>query len=238
MKFTAIDFETANASMLSACSIGVVEFEDNIPIHETITLIRPPEECGKFNWYNVRIHGITASMVKNAPTFDQVWQRIHPSIENQLIVCHNAAFDTVVLCRLLEYYHIPVPEFDYVCTVKLSQKLWPEMENHKLDTVCNDLNINLNHHEALSDARACGLIFAEALKDQHCTQLSELLEAAEMRMGHVSPQGRQSCSTAEEIRRKIISDKKKQESRRRYYARRHIPSATRYPAQEKGVKSS
>lgn len=238
MKFTAIDFETANASMLSACSIGVVEFEDNIPIHETITLIRPPEECGKFNWYNVRIHGITAPMVKHAPTFDQVWQRIHPSIENQLIVCHNAAFDTVVLCRLLEYYRIPVPEFDYVCTVKLSQKLWPEMENHKLDTVCNDLNINLNHHEALSDARACGLIFAEALKDQHCTQLSELLEAAEMRIGHVSPQGRQSCSTAEEIRRKIISDKKKQESRRRYYARRHIPSAATYPAQEKGVKSS
>ena len=67
MKFTAIDFETANASMLSACSIGVVEFEDNVPVRETITLIRPPEECGKFNWYNVRIHGIKASMVKDAP---------------------------------------------------------------------------------------------------------------------------------------------------------------------------
>ena len=53
MKFTAIDFETANASMLSACSIGVVEFEDNVPVKETITLIRPPEEYGKFNWYNV-----------------------------------------------------------------------------------------------------------------------------------------------------------------------------------------
>ncbi|MDO5784866.1 MAG: 3'-5' exonuclease [Eubacteriales bacterium] len=238
MKFTAIDFETANASMLSACSIGVVEFEDNIPIRETITLIRPPEGYDKFNWYNVRIHGITASMVKNAPTFDEVWQMIHHSIENQLVVCHNAAFDTVVLCRLLEYYHIPIPEFDYICTVKVSQKLWPEMENHKLDTVCNDLNIKLNHHEALSDARACGLIFAEALKDQHCTQLSELLEAVGMRIGHVSPQGRQSCSTAEEIRRKIISDKKKQESRRKYYARRHIPSAAGYSAQEKGVKPS
>ena len=96
MKFTAIDFETANASMLSACSIGVVEFEDNVPVKETITLIRPPEEYGKFNWYNVRIHGIKKNMVKDAPTFDQVWERIHSSIENQLIVCHNAAFDTAV----------------------------------------------------------------------------------------------------------------------------------------------
>lgn len=236
MKFTAIDFETANASMLSACSIGVVEFENNIPVHETITLIRPPKECNKFNWYNIRIHGITAPMVKNAPTFDQVWEEIRHSIENQLVVCHNAAFDTVVLCRLLEYYHIPIPDFDYICTVKLSQKLWPEMENHKLDTVCGDLNIKLNHHEALSDARACGLIFAEALREQQCTQLPELLETVEIRIGHVSAQGRQSCSTAEEIRRKIISDKKKQEDRRKYYARRHVPSAAGYTTQEKGVK--
>ena len=234
MKFTALDFETANASMLSACSIGIVEFEDAVPVSETITYIRPPEEYGSFNWYNVRIHGITAAMVADAPTFDQVWERIHASIENQLIVCHNAAFDTVVLCRLLEYYHIPIPEFDYICTVKLSQKLWPDMLNHKLDTVCDELHIRLNHHEALSDARACGLIFTEALKSQRCTQLSELLEIAGMRMGHISPKGRQSCSTAEEIRRKIISEKKKQESRRKYYARRHAQPAG-HSAQQKGV---
>ena len=231
MKFTAIDFETANASMLSACSIGVVEFEDNVPVKETITLIRPPEEYGKFNWYNVRIHGIKKNMVKDAPTFDQVWERIHSSIENQLIVCHNAAFDTAVLYKLLEYYGIPVPNFDYVCTVKISQLLWPEMQNHKLDTVCSDLDIRLNHHEALSDARACGLIFAQALKSQHCFQTEDLMDALEMRIGHVSQAGRQSCSTSAEIRKKIQSEKKKQESRRRYYAKRRLTA-------EKGAKHS
>lgn len=234
MKFTAIDFETANASMLSACSIGIVEFEDGVPVRETYTLIRPPEEYGKFNWYNVRIHGIKATMVKDAPTFDKVWEQIRDSIDGQLIVCHNAAFDTVVLCRLLEYYGIAIPTFHYVCTVKISQLLWPEMENHKLDTVCNDLNIVLNHHEALSDARACGLIFAEALKSQHCIDTADLLDALEMRVGHVSPKGRQSCSTSEEVRRKMISDKKKQASRRKYFARRHSAADTK----EKGEKPS
>ena len=220
MKFTAIDFETANASMLSACSIGIVEFEDGIPVRETYTLIRPPEEFGKFNWYNVRIHGIKANMVKDAPTFDEVWKQIHDSIDGQLIVCHNAVFDTVVLCRLLEYYGIAMPTFQYICTVKISQLLWPEMENHKLDTVCHDLHIVLNHHEALSDARACGLIFAEALKTRHCLHTSDLMEALKMRAGQVSPRGRQSCSTSEEVRRKFISDQKKQASRRKYFARR------------------
>lgn len=221
MRYTAIDFETANSSMLSACSLGVVVFEDGVPIAEHITFIKPPEQFGKFNWYNVRIHGIKPAMVKDAPTFDQVWAKIHQYIEGQLIVCHNAAFDTVVLCKLLEYYGIEIPEFDYVCTVKLSQQLWPEMENHKLDTVCNDLNIVLNHHEALSDARACGYIFGKAMFSQHCSCAEDLLDALEIRKGHVSKAGKQSCSTSEEIRKKIISDKKKQESRRRYLARHH-----------------
>ena len=237
MKFTAIDFETANASMLSACSIGAVVFEDGIPVREMYTLIRPPEEYGKFNWYNVRIHGIRASMVQDAPTFDQVWELLAGDIENQLVVCHNAAFDTVVLCRLLEYYGIGVPTFDYLCTVKMSQRLWPEMENHKLDTVCDELDISLNHHEALSDARACGMILAEALRSQHCSNVSDLLEALEMRAGHISPQGRVSCSTSEEIRRKILSEKKKQESRRRYFARRQAAKAGS-AALEKGEKLS
>lgn len=238
MRYTAIDFETANSSMLSACSIGVVVFEDGVPVHETITLIRPPEQYGKFNWYNVRIHGIKAAMVKDAPTFDQLWPEIREYIENQLIVCHNAVFDTSVLCRLLEYYGIAIPKFQYVCTVKISQELWPEMENHKLDTVCHDLGISLNHHEALSDARACGLIFAAAWKEQHCTQLSDLLDALEMRAGSVSAEGRQSCSTSQEIRRKMISNKKKQENRRKYFAHRRSAQADDKAAQQKGAKPS
>ena len=147
--------------------------------------------------------------------------------------CHRCGelADTAVLCKLLEYYGIPVPNFDYVCTVKISQLLWPEMQNHKLDTVCSDLDIRLNHHEALSDARACGLIFAQALKSQHCFQTEDLMDALEMRIGHVSQAGRQSCSTSAEIRKKIQSEKKKQESRRRYYAKRRLTA-------EKGAKHS
>lgn len=178
-------------------------------------------------------------MVEDAPTFDQIWPDIRDDVENKLIICHNAAFDTVVLCRLLEYYGIPLPEFDYICTVKVSQQLWPDMENHKLDTVCCDLGIVLNHHEALSDARACGLIFAAALEKQHCEELPDFLEKLGMRAGHLSPEGRQSCSTSDEIRRKILSDKKKQESRRKYFARHHVSSAhTGNEEKQKGAKPS
>lgn len=220
MKYVAIDFETANSSPLSACSIGVAVFEKNKPVREYVHLIRPPKEYGKFHWYNTKIHGIKPSMVEKEPTFDELWPSLRQDIAGSLIVCHNAMFDTAVLCKLMEYYQIPVPEFTYVCTVKISQKIWPEMENHKLDTVSEDLHIRLDHHEALSDARACGLILAHALEELHCDTIEDLAEQIGMRIGKVTAKERISCSTAEEIRRKIESQKKKESSRKRYYAYR------------------
>jgi DNA polymerase-3 subunit epsilon len=218
MRYVAIDFETANSSPLSACSIGVVVFEENQPVREYVHLIRPPKEYGKFHWYNVRIHGIKPAMVAKMPTFDELWPELQKDIEGSLIVCHNAMFDTAVLCKLMEYYHIPMPSFTYVCTVKISQKIWPEMPNHKLDTVSEQLHIGLDHHEALSDARACGMILACALEKLHCDTAEDLAEQIGMRIGTVTENEKVSCSTAEEIHRKIESQKKKEHSRKRYYA--------------------
>lgn len=217
MRYTAIDFETANSSPLSACSIGVVVFEDGVPIRESIHLIHPPEEFGKFNWYNVRIHGIKSAMVADQPTFAEVWNEIQSDIADTLIVCHNAMFDTAVLCKLLTYYQIPLPDFLYVCTVKISQKVWPDMENHKLDTVSEALQIELDHHEALSDARACGFILARAMQQLRCMEIDELADAIGMRIGKISDSEHISCSTAEEIQQKIESQKRKEIRRLRYY---------------------
>nr|HPR82028.1 exonuclease domain-containing protein [Enterococcus sp.] len=42
---------------------------------------------------------------------------------------------------------------------KTSRKLYPEIANHKLNTMCKLLDIPLNnHHDALEDSRACANI--------------------------------------------------------------------------------
>ena len=41
MEFTAIDFETANASRDSACAIGLVTVKDGVIVDEYYHLIRP-----------------------------------------------------------------------------------------------------------------------------------------------------------------------------------------------------
>jgi DNA polymerase-3 subunit epsilon len=51
MRFTAIDFETANADRGSACAVGLVVVEDGQIVSRTSQLIRP-EPC-RFDPFNV-----------------------------------------------------------------------------------------------------------------------------------------------------------------------------------------
>ena len=67
MRYLALDFETGNASPLSACALGASVFEDNQLVDEKISLIRPQECVGRFHWGNVRVNHIKEKMVADAP---------------------------------------------------------------------------------------------------------------------------------------------------------------------------
>ena len=217
MNYTAIDFETGNAYYTSACSIGVSVFENNQPVRQYVRLIRPPDEVGAFHWYNVKIHGIRRAQVLGEPTFAQLWPLLRPDFENRILVCHNAMFDTAVLRKCLEFYGIPLPCCRYICTVKVAQKLWPDLENHKLDTVSAFLGIALNHHEAGSDAHAAGLILQSALRETGCTSVEALAERLDIRLGEIRTDGCTACSSAQKkpARTRCGPDTSKRLSKRR-----------------------
>ena len=60
LDFTAIDFETANSSAASACSVGLVKVRDGRVVDRAGWLIRPPLGHDEFHEWNTRIHGIRA----------------------------------------------------------------------------------------------------------------------------------------------------------------------------------
>lgn len=202
MRYVALDFETGNASPLSACSLGICVFDGEKLVHESVSLLRPPDCAGKFHWGNIRINHIKEAMVVDAPTFDTFWNSVSHWVEGSMIVCHNAMFDTAVLCANLSHYQLKMPECRYLCTVKVSQRVWPDMVNHKLDTVSAALGIDLNHHEASSDARAAGLILQAALRETESKDADELAEKIGMRLGRISAMGKTPCSIDKEIKRK------------------------------------
>jgi DNA polymerase-3 subunit epsilon len=148
--FTAIDFETAHGKRYSICQVGLVRVENGLINNELSILVQPPNNF-YWNWFT-DIHGITPAITANEPTFDKVWHLLEPFIKNQQVVAHNGfCFDFPVLAQTLEYYGLQVPEYEKHCTYKLFRD--------NLASLCQKYNISLNHHEALSDARACGELF-------------------------------------------------------------------------------
>lgn len=157
MNFAAMDFETANAKRASACSLALVIVRNNQVTHEFYSLINPETD---FSWRNINVHGIHKQDVANAPTFPELWDHIAPLFTaNKLVVSHNASFDNSVLKRTLERYDLLLPHYLTLDTLKTSKQFYPQMVNHKLNTVCDELHIELeHHHNALDDSVACANI--------------------------------------------------------------------------------
>lgn len=180
MNFVAIDFETATSARNSACSVAVVEVKDGVVCDSYYTLIKPPGM--KFTPFNITIHGIRPEMVKNERTFPEVWDELAERLENKLVVAHNAPFDMSVLKYSLLENHLALPRFQHCCTVKIARKVWPQLVNHKLDTVGRYLNYDFHHHHALDDAKACAAIPLQAAKELGAESLPELMHKLGLRI--------------------------------------------------------
>lgn len=175
MDFTAIDFETATERSNSACSVAIVEVRDGKIAQSYSTLIRPPRL--KFSPFNIQIHGITPEMVEHERGFAGIWPELRPFLENRIVLAHNAPFDMGVLKSSLLANHIELPSFLQCCTVRISRKAWPDLPNHKLNTVSDFLHVNFRHHDALEDARACAAIPLAAAKLVGADSVEELAKA-------------------------------------------------------------
>lgn len=173
MDYVAIDFETANSSFTSACAIGLVGVENAKVIFEKYYLINPEME---FSLYNVSIHHITENDVKNSPNFKELWKEISKYFKG-IVIAHNAMFDLNVLKSLIEKYDLDIPNIKIACTLKISQKLWKEvLPNCKLNTISSYLEVEHNHHNALSDAYVCYKIIERAKRVTLSDDISMVME--------------------------------------------------------------
>ncbi|NEW81270.1 MAG: exonuclease [Mariniphaga sp.] len=148
--FTAIDFETAQGKRFSICQVGLVRVVNGKIDDEVNLLVQPPDN---YYWSNfIDIHGITPKMTAFAPTFDKIWNKIEHHISGQNVVAHNGfCFDFPCISHTLSYYNIEPPDFIGHDTYKIYRS--------NLASLCQIHKIPLNHHDALSDARACASLF-------------------------------------------------------------------------------
>lgn len=152
--FVALDFETADNGPDSACALGLAKVQQNAIVDTRYFLIRPPRPRVLFTW----VHGITWQDVKDCPTFAQVWPEISAFLQDtHYLVAHNAAFDRRVLEACCQAAHLPPPAQPFICTLQESRRSIP-LPSHKLNVICDHLNIHFTHHHAAHDAAAAAKI--------------------------------------------------------------------------------
>lgn len=151
-RYIVFDTETPNSRNDSICSIGISVVEDGKIVEERYDLVDPE---ARFDVFNVELHGICPDMVRFEKNFPVLWQEIEPLMSSGVLVAHNAPFDLGVLSKLFRRYGIERTSDPYACTVQMGRKCIPEATNHKLNTLCQLLDISLDHHNAASDAHAC-----------------------------------------------------------------------------------
>lgn len=173
--FVALDVETANAELASICQVGFAEIREGRVRDAGAWFVQLPEGM-EFDPNNVRIHGIDQGMIADAPGIAEVWNKLQPRLQSLPAVAHNADFDTQALRSALDQAGVAVPDVTFFCSVQISRKMWPHLENHKLGSVAAYLNIPLQHHEAASDAMAAGQIVVEACRKAGVSCLYELAD--------------------------------------------------------------
>lgn len=180
MRFVAVDVETANPNMGSICQIGMVLFEDGHEVRGESVLVDPR------TWFdptNVGIHGIDEDTVKGARTFDQLHGWLCEWTTDQIVVCHTH-FDRVAFQQACEGRTLPALSCTWLDSARVTRRTWPQFaqRGYGLANVARHCGVTFQHHDALEDARAAGLILLKAMEHTGHT-LEEWLTRVKRSMG-------------------------------------------------------
>jgi len=185
LDFTAIDFETANSSSASACSVGLVKVRGGTVIDTASWLIKPPPGHDAFLEWNVRIHGIHAEDVLDAPGWVEQFADLVAFADGDAFVAHNAGFDMGVIRGACAATGIPCPSHDYLCSLQVARKTYA-LDSYRLPVAAMAAGYEgFHHHDALADAEACAAIIVHAASRHGADSIVELAAAAPARLGHI-----------------------------------------------------
>ena len=149
--FAILDVETTggkfNKEKITEISIFVY---DGIKIIDKFeTLVNPEKDIQPFVQ---RLTGISSDLVKDAPKFKEISEKIFEITKDKIIVAHNVDFDYRIIKNEFQNINIKYRR-DSLCTVDLSKLIFPNLKSYKLTNLLSNFGIvNENPHRANSDA--------------------------------------------------------------------------------------
>ncbi|MDA3833226.1 MAG: 3'-5' exonuclease [Spirochaetales bacterium] len=163
-QYVALDVETTGFSPKNGdrvIEIGAVAIENQSIIAKFSSLIDVDK---RIPWQVQQVHGITNEMLEGEPKPDVVWSEFYKFIAGSILVAHNASFDIRFLTHEFALLGMSLNN-QSLCTLKMSRNLYPNLPNHKLETVSRYLLgescRQMQMHRALDDAKLAGMIWLE-----------------------------------------------------------------------------
>lgn len=173
--FAVVDTETTGLSKTARIvELGVVvlnsQFEE---VSRWGTLVNPGCRIP-----NSKVHGITADMVRDAPTFRQVCGELFGVLDGRILLAHNANFDAGMLvneCNRLagdeEFF------FPFVDTISLAKQL--TKGPYRLEALAKKCGVhNPNAHAAVDDAATTAAVMRQLMGSKVYQASRKLREGA------------------------------------------------------------
>ncbi|MEK7218692.1 MAG: 3'-5' exonuclease [Patescibacteria group bacterium] len=134
-------------------------------------------------WEAKQVNRIRDEDVKGAPTVDAVLPRFLEFARGSALVAHNAAFDAGFLEVEKEYCwgYVDLPEI--LCTMRLSQGLFPAEFRHNLDVLARKFGLPFSEqrHRALADALLAARALLKMIEAGNIQSMEKLRKLASIR---------------------------------------------------------
>ena len=171
LDFVVVDVEATGAKTPPnrLIELGAYRIRGGRIVDKFLSLVNPEIPIPRFV---MALTGISNEMVRSAPVFAEVAPRWLDFVSDSVLIAHNAAFDTSFLNHEISRVYPGHRMFNpHLCTVRLSRRVLPDLNNHRLDTIANHFSIPIiSRHRAGSDALATAEIFLllmSKLEEEH-----------------------------------------------------------------------
>lgn len=142
-------FSPANDRMVE---LGAVKVRDGKNLGEKTWLINPKRYIP---WYVQKVHNILAEMVKDCPTFAEIYPEFLEFIDGAVLIAHNAPFDIRFIVAEAQRAGMPPPKNACLDSLALFRNWYPELKSHTVSDLIRFFDIStegLQAHRATDDS--------------------------------------------------------------------------------------
>ncbi|MBQ7252272.1 MAG: 3'-5' exonuclease [Kiritimatiellae bacterium] len=152
--FVVYDTETTGFSPVNdrILEIGAIKIVGGVEIDRATWLINPERYIP---YFVQEVHHITYDMVKDCPTFAQVYPEFAAFVGSSVLIAHNARFDNRFMSAEIARAGLPVMRNAVIDSLTLFRRWHPELESHTVSALIDYYGLDSsqgNLHRATDDS--------------------------------------------------------------------------------------